>query len=72
MPLEFKSEYQLQTLVAELAGFDPSCIDIERIGNEGDFKATFVGSAGAVGLTRAKADVENVCSQLRLKFRLEV
>ncbi|MBR1154612.1 hypothetical protein [Bradyrhizobium sp. JYMT SZCCT0428] len=71
MPLEAKTAFQLQQMIGELAGFDPDNIDVVKLGNEGSFRAVLIGTVGAVSKSRAQADIETACRQLRLKFRLK-
>jgi hypothetical protein len=72
MSVEYRSAYQLQAMIAELAGVAPSTIDVEKVGNAGDFKASFVGSSAGVNQAKAKMDIDNICRQLRLTFKLQV
>ncbi|MBR1156272.1 hypothetical protein [Bradyrhizobium sp. JYMT SZCCT0428] len=70
MPFESKTAFQLQQMIAEMVGFHPDNIDVVRLGNDGGFKAMLIGSVGAVSRSRAQADIESACRQLRLKYRL--
>jgi hypothetical protein len=71
MPLESKTAFQLQQMSGEMAGFDPNGIDVVKLGNDGSFRAILIGAVGAVSKSRAQSDIENVCRQLRLKYRLK-
>ena len=67
---EYKNAYQLELLIADQSGFDPKNIQVMKVGNSGDFRATFVGTAPGVNQARAKSDVESACSRLKVKYRL--
>ena len=71
MTLESTTSYQLEEMIAELAGFSATSIDVVKVGNSGDFHATVIGTVAAVSPSRAQSDVEAICRQLRLKFKLK-
>jgi hypothetical protein len=71
MPLESKTAFQLEEMIADLAGFAATAIDVVKVGNNGDFSATLIGTAASVSKSRAQSDIEVVCRQLRLKFKLK-
>jgi hypothetical protein len=68
--IEYKSAFQLEALIADLAGFDENNVQVTKIGNTGDFRAGFVGTPAAVNVSRAKADVDSACNKLKTKYRL--
>ncbi len=68
--IEYRNAYQLEALIADLAGFDPKNIQVTKVGVSGDFRCDFVGAVGGVSSSRAKADVEAACSRFRAKYRL--
>jgi hypothetical protein len=71
MQIEHKTAFQLEEMIADLTGFNPTAIDVKKLGNAGNFAAAFVGKVAAVSKSRAQADVESACSQLKLRFKLK-
>jgi hypothetical protein len=69
--VEFKTTYQLEAMVAEIAGFDPKNVQVSRAGNKGDWRANFVGTVAAVTASRAQHDVEAACSKLKAQYLLK-
>jgi hypothetical protein len=71
MSIEQKTAFQLEEMIADLTGFSAKVIDVTRVGTDGDFNASMVGSVAGVSKSRAHADVEVACSQLKLRFKLK-
>jgi hypothetical protein len=71
MPPESKTAFQLQQMIGEMAGFDPDSIDVVKQGDDGGFRAVLIGAVGAFSKSSAQSDIENICRQLRLKYRLK-
>jgi hypothetical protein len=70
MAYEFKTAFQLEEMIADLAGFNATSIHVSKVGNAGDFRATMVGTVAAVSASRAQSDIDAISAKLRLKFRL--
>jgi len=70
MNLERKTGRQLEQMIADFAGFDEKNIVVAAVGNHGNFAAKLVGSTAGVSKSRAQLDLNNVCSKLRLKFKI--
>ena len=67
---EYRNAYQLEAIIADMAGFDPQNIQVTKVGVGGDFRCDFVGTVGGVSSSRAKSDVEAACIRMREKYRL--
>ena len=48
MQIEHKTAFQLEEMIADLTGFNPTAIDVKKLGNAGNFAAAFVGKVAAV------------------------
>ena len=68
--IEYRSAFQLEAMIAEMAGFDPRNVQVTRVGHSGDFHADFVGKVAAVDTSRARHDIDAACTELRIRFRL--
>ena len=69
---DYRSAYQLEGMIAELAGFDSAHILVTAIGEHGDFRAEFIGKVTAVTPSRARTDVDAACRQVKANFRLRL
>lgn len=69
--VEWKTAYQLEILIAELAGFDSRNIQVTPVGSNGDFRVEFVGTAAGVSASRAKVDVKTAITTMRARYRLK-
>lgn len=72
MAIQSKTAFQLQQMIAEMAGFHPDNIDVMKLDSDGAFRAVLIGTVAAVSKSKAQSDIENACRQLRLKYRLQV
>jgi hypothetical protein len=70
--IEYRTAFQLEQLIADLAGLGTENVQVTKVGNGGGFKATMVGSAGGVSRSRAQSDITRVSTALNLKYRLKV
>ena len=70
MRLELKTCRQLEEMIADLAGFDEKNIMVAASGSRGNFTAKFVGSTTAVSKSRAQSDIDNICAELHLRYKL--
>jgi hypothetical protein len=41
---EYRNAYQLEALIADMAGFNPNNVQVTRVGVSGDFRCEFVGA----------------------------
>jgi hypothetical protein len=72
MPHESKTAFQLEKMIADITGLDTTGVHIIKVGNGGDFGATFMkGSSAGVSASRAQSDIDAACRQLKLKFKLK-
>ena len=71
MPLESKTAFQLQQMIGETAGLHPDNVGVVKWGNDGRFTDVLVGTVSVVSKSRAEAEIESACRQLRLKYRLK-
>jgi len=69
---DFKSAYQLEAMIADLAGFDTTHILVMAVGEHGDFRAEFLGRVAAANSSRARSDVDAACRQVKANFRLKI
>lgn len=69
---DYKSAYQLEQMIAELAGFDGTHVLVTAVGEHGDFRAEFIGKTATVILPRARVDLDAACHQVRANFRLQL
>jgi len=69
---DYKSAYQLEEMIADLAGFDKSHVLVMAVGDRGDFRAEFLGGIPAVNPSRARSDVDAACQRLKTTFRLRI
>ena len=70
MSLEFKTGRQLEQMIADLAGLDERNVMVTASGTRGNFTAKFVGSIAAVSKSRAQLDIDNICAELGLRYKL--
>jgi hypothetical protein len=69
---DYKSAYQLEGMIAELAGFDSAYVLVTAVGDHGDFRAEFIGKVAAVMSSRARTDVDAACRKVKANFRLRL
>ena len=70
MAKESKTKYQLTQMVADLAGFDPKIVLVEKSGHSGDFIARVTGATAWLTKAKAQDEVDTACLALRQKYRL--
>jgi hypothetical protein len=68
---EYKSAYQLEEMIADLAGFDHTHVLVMAVGDHGDFRAEFIGRAAAASPSRARS-VDASCRQVKARFKLRL
>lgn len=68
---DFKSAYQLEEMIADIAGFDTTHVLVMAVGDRGDFRAEFLGQVAA-NSSRARSDVDAACRQVKASFRLKL
>lgn len=69
--IEYKTAFQLEQMIADLAGLSTENVQVTRAGTGGDFQATMVGTAGGVSRSRAQSDITRVCATLKLTYKLK-
>ena len=69
---DYKSAYQLEGMIAELAGFDSTHVLVTAVGEHGDFRAAFIGKVAAVTPSRARTEVDAACRQVKANFKLRL
>ena len=69
---DYRSAYQLEGMIAELAGFDSTHVLMTAVGDHGDFRAEFIGKVAAVTPSNAGNDVDATCRQVKTNFRLRL
>ncbi len=57
MALESKTAFQLQHMIAEMAGFHPDNIDVVKLGNDGGFRGVLIGTVGAVSKSKCMPSI---------------
>jgi hypothetical protein len=66
-----KTAFELEKIVAELAGFDQQIIIVSKVGHDGDFTATVTSRTAWLTKATAQSEVDKVCAKLKATHRLE-
>jgi hypothetical protein len=69
--LESKTSRELQQMIADLSGLPPTIISVHKIGDTGNFGATVIAGVTGVSGGAHQSNIETICDQLRLKYRLK-
>jgi hypothetical protein len=66
-----KTSRELQQIVADQSRLPPTYISVFKIGETGNFGATVLAFAAIRNIGRHQSNMETICDQLRLKYRLK-
>jgi hypothetical protein len=69
--LEPKTSRELEQMIAEQSGLPLSIINIQKMGDAGNFTAKVIAGVKVVSGARLQSQVETICDLLRLKYRLK-
>jgi hypothetical protein len=69
--VEYKTAFQLEEMIADLAGLDTKNIQVTSLGKAGNFYATMIGTVSGVNRFRAQSDIDAACARLKANYKLK-